>query len=175
MAGSSAPPSDSNPLAAGSSGASKYLANLPSRGLFSSTVLSSNPGGMRVYICDHDTAPPDDQLIKTNQTNILIRSLTIKKQKGDSSSKDIKSASPSEASRKRPAERVLDGRASAKRGVTNNQAVSRQEGSRSRVPEKDFQSLTVERLRALLKEKGLSVKGKKDELIARLRGANSQS
>lgn len=26
----------------------------------------------------------------------------------------------------RPAERVLDGRASAKRGVTNNQAVSRQ-------------------------------------------------
>ncbi|KAE9467531.1 hypothetical protein C3L33_00537, partial [Rhododendron williamsianum] len=125
MAGSSAPPSDSNPPAAGG-GASKYLANLPSRGLFSSTVLSSNPGGMRVYICDHDTAPPDDQLIKTNQTNILIRSLMLKKQKGDSSSKDIKGASPSEASRKRPAERALDGRASAKRGATNNQAGSRQ-------------------------------------------------
>ncbi|XP_058226381.1 uncharacterized protein LOC131335156 [Rhododendron vialii] len=174
MAGSSAPPSDSNPPAAGG-GASKYLANLPSRGLFSSTVLSSNPGGMRVYICDHDTAPPDDQLIKTNQTNILIRSLMLKKQKGDSSSKDIKGASPSEASRKRPAERALDGRASAKRGATNNQAGSRQEGSRSRVPEKDFQSLTVERLRALLKEKGLSRNGKKDELIARLRSANGRS
>ncbi|KAF7134237.1 hypothetical protein RHSIM_Rhsim08G0189300 [Rhododendron simsii] len=184
MAGSSAPTSDSNPQAAGG-GASKYLANLPSRGLFSSTVLSSNPviplslssfqsiyllnpssrkfvqGGMRVYICDHDTAPPDDQLIKTNQTNILIRSLMLKKQKGDSSSKDIKGASPSEASRKRPAERALDGRASTKRGATNNQAGSRQEGSRTRVPEKDFQSLTVERLRALLKEKGLSRNGKK--------------
>ena len=35
------------------------------------------------------------------------------------------------------------------------------EGSKSRVSEKDFQSLTVERLRALLKEKGLSLKGKK--------------
>lgn len=35
------------------------------------------------------------------------------------------------------------------------------EGSKSRPHDKDFQSLTVERLRALLKEKGLSVKGKK--------------
>ncbi|KAI8543965.1 hypothetical protein RHMOL_Rhmol08G0258300 [Rhododendron molle] len=129
---------------------------------YSSNVVELRlQGGMRVYICDHDTAPPDDQLIKTNQTNILIRSLMLKKQKGDSSSKDIKGASPSEASRKRPAERALDGRASTKRGATNNQAGSRQEGSRSRVPEKDFQSLTVERLRALLKEKGLSRNGKK--------------
>lgn len=39
--------------------------------------------------------------------------------------------------------------------------LSHVEGSRSRVPEKDFQSLTVERLRALLKEKGLSRNGKK--------------
>ncbi|RZB56661.1 hypothetical protein D0Y65_045681 [Glycine soja] len=41
-----------------SSGASPFLANLPSRGLFSSTVVSSNPGGMRVYVCNHDTSPP---------------------------------------------------------------------------------------------------------------------
>ncbi|PSR89551.1 Nucleolin like, partial [Actinidia chinensis var. chinensis] len=121
MGGSSAPPSDSKPTAGG---ASKYLAGLPSHGLFSSTVIASNPGGMRVYICDHDTSPQDEQLIKTNQTNILIRSLMIKKQKGDSSSKDVKGTSPSEASRKRPAERALDGRASAKR-ATNNQASSR--------------------------------------------------
>ncbi|KAI3977172.1 hypothetical protein MKX01_035902, partial [Papaver californicum] len=33
-----------------------------------------------------------------------------------------------------------------------------------------YQKVTVERLRALLKERGLMVKGKKDELIARLRG-----
>ncbi|CAL5372991.1 unnamed protein product [Camellia sinensis] len=213
MDASTALPSDSNPTPGG---ASKFLADLPSRGLFSSTVPSSNPvlralivrgvqkskspdqpdetdlknkeadgfvlrngwqqGGMRVYICDHDTSPPattgpcakcEDQLIKTNQTNILIRSLVLKKQKGDSSSKDVKTAAASEASRKRPAEKVMDGRASAKRAATNTQ-----EGSKSRVPEKDLHSLTVERLRALLREKGLSNRGKKDELVARLRSAS---
>ncbi|KAL6973054.1 hypothetical protein U1Q18_027229 [Sarracenia purpurea var. burkii] len=169
MDSSSGPPSDSNQPAGG---ASKYLADLPSRGLFTSTVLSSNPGGMRVYICDHDTSPPEEQLIKTNQTNILIRSLMLKKQKGDSSSKDVKVMAGSEASRKRSAERALDGRASAKRGTTNTQVGSRQERSKSHVPERDVQSLTVERLRALLKEKGLSLKGRKDELVTRLRSAN---
>ncbi|KAH7858600.1 hypothetical protein Vadar_025793 [Vaccinium darrowii] len=168
MVGFSAPLRDSNSAAAG---AAKYLADLPSRGLFTSTLLSSNPGGMRVYVCDHDTSPPDDQLIKTNQTNILIRSLTLKKQKAESSSKDVKGSTASEASRKRPGERALDGRASAKRAATDTQVGSPQEGSKSRVPEKDFRSLTVERLRALLKEKGLSPRGKKDELIARLRGS----
>ncbi|KAI4336311.1 hypothetical protein L6164_014850 [Bauhinia variegata] len=162
MESSSAQPSDTNPV---SSGACQFLTNLPSRGLFSSTVITSNPGGMRVYICDHNTSPPDDQHIKTNQQNILIRSLTLRKQKSDSRSKD-----GTEVSRKRAAEKVLDGRASAKR--TNNQVNSRQEGSSSQTSNRDFQSLTVERLRALLKAKGLSVKGKKDELIARLKGAN---
>lgn len=40
MEGSSSHPSDSNQTASGASG---FLANLPSRGLFSSTVISSNP------------------------------------------------------------------------------------------------------------------------------------
>jgi hypothetical protein len=39
-------------------------------------------GGMKVYVCQHDTAPPDEQLIKTDSTNILIRALTLKKEKG---------------------------------------------------------------------------------------------
>lgn len=172
MEGLSALPSDSNnqsPTAA-NGGAAKFLANLPSRGLFSSTVLSSNPGGMRVYICDHDTAPPAEQLIKTNQTNILIRSLMLKKQKGDSSSKDGKANAANESSRKRTADKALDSR--AKRAMTSTQVASRQEGSKSRLPERDLQSLTVERIRALLKERGLSQKGRKDELISRLKGAN---
>ncbi|KAH7549729.1 hypothetical protein ACOSP7_025351 [Xanthoceras sorbifolium] len=146
------------------------LANLPSRGLFSSTVVSSNLDGMRDYVCVHDTSPPADQLIKTNQQNILIRSLTLKKQKGDPSSKDAKGVAT--ADKKRAAERVLDSRAPAKRA--SSQSTSRQEGSNSRATEKDFHSLTVERLRLLLKEKGLSPKGKKDELIARLKSVNDQ-
>ncbi|KAH9776769.1 SAP domain-containing protein [Citrus sinensis] len=144
-------PSDSNQTA------SSFLANLPSRGLFTSAAFSPNQGGMRVYICEHDTSPPEDQLIKTNQQNILIRSLTLKKQKGDPSSKDVKGATV--ADRKRTAERILETRTPAKRA--NCQTSSQQEGSNSRAAERDFHSLTVERLRALLKEKGLSPKGKK--------------
>ncbi|KAL0686272.1 hypothetical protein Bca4012_053120 [Brassica carinata] len=87
----------------------------------------------------------EGQQIRTNQQNILIRSLSLKKQKGDSSSK------------KRPANKALDDRSSAKRPAN----VSRQEGSSSGTREKDFQSLTVEKLRALLKEKGLPTKGRK--------------
>ncbi|RYR29771.1 hypothetical protein Ahy_B01g054280 [Arachis hypogaea] len=143
-----------------SSGASSFLSDLPSRGLFSSTVVSSNPGGMRVYVCDHETMPPEGQHIKTNQQNILIRALTLglKKQKCDSSSKD-----GTEGSRKRASDKGLDGRASAKRA--NNQINSLQEGSTSQTFNKDFHRLTVERLRNLLKSKGLSTKGKKASIF----------
>ncbi|XP_042497153.1 uncharacterized protein LOC122075980 [Macadamia integrifolia] len=169
---SAALPSDSSSMVGGGGGgASKYLANLPSRGLFSSTVISSNPGGVRVYICEHDTSPPEEQLIKTNQTNILIRSLTLKNQKCDSSSKDAKGKATTESTKgKRAAERAVDGRNSAKRvNKTNGSGKPQQEGTSTRTVERDFQGLTVERLRARLKERGLSVKGKKDELIARLK------
>ncbi|CAO2827028.1 unnamed protein product [Amaranthus hypochondriacus] len=145
----------------GNGTASKFLTNLPSRGLFSSTVSSANLGGMRIYVCDHETTPPDDQVIKTDQMNILIRSLTLKKQQGDAT----------ESSRKR-ASGAADGRNPAKRTMTNNQYNARQSGSSSRGVDKSFQGLTVDRLRALLKEKGLSHRGKKDELLERLRNAS---
>ncbi|KAG7954259.1 hypothetical protein I3843_11G008000 [Carya illinoinensis] len=196
---SSSQPSDSNHPTA--SGASKFLADLPSLGFFSSTVVSSNPGGMRVYICDHETSPPgkcinleillefpyllfkglnisveEDQQIKTNQQNILIRSLMLRRQKSDSISKDVKGLTATEGSRKRVAERTPDARTSTKRA--NSQISTRQEGSNSHASSRDFQSFTVERLqsftveklRALLKARGLSPKGKKDELITRLKG-----
>ncbi|GLT75262.1 hypothetical protein SLA2020_469980 [Shorea laevis] len=161
MEGTSYLPSDPNQRP---SGASKFLANLPSRGLFSSTVLSSNLGGMRVYICEHNTSPPEDQKIETNQQNILIRSLLLNGKKGDSSSKDVKLAS--EDHRKRTVERAMDTRASAKKAKTN---ISQPEGSNGCAGEIYLRTLTVDRLRALLKEKGLSPKGKKDELIQRLK------
>ncbi|MCD9639745.1 hypothetical protein HAX54_024466 [Datura stramonium] len=50
-----------------------------------------------------------------------------------------------------------------KRATTSNQVASTQETSRTQTP--DIQNMTVERLRALLKEK-------KDELIARLKGSH---
>lgn len=96
----------------------------------------------------------------------------LKKQKGESSSKDEKGISMNESSRKRAAERAVDSRASTKRAMSITQNSSQQEGTKLHAPYKNFQSLTVERLRALLKEKGLSLRGKKDELIARLRSVN---
>ncbi|XP_051116637.1 uncharacterized protein LOC127241568 [Andrographis paniculata] len=141
--------------------ASKFLANLPSRGHLSSTVVSTNQGGMRVYICDHDTSPPEDQVIRTNQTNILIRSLLLKNPKGESNSKDGKGTAAIHGSRKRAAEKPLENKAALKKTNSSNQLSS----------SLDLQSLTVEKLRAALREKGLSAKGRKDELIARLRGA----
>ncbi|BBH03679.1 SAP domain-containing protein [Prunus dulcis] len=103
-------------------------------------------GGMRVYVCVRDTSP--------------------QKQKGESSSKDVKGAGAAEGSRKRVAERVLDSKTSAKRAAS--QSSSRQEGSSSnQASSRDFQGLTVERLRALLKAKGLSLKGKKARTVVR--------
>ncbi|XP_024973100.1 uncharacterized protein LOC112511632 isoform X2 [Cynara cardunculus var. scolymus] len=152
-------------------GASKFLIDLPSKGLFSSSVISSNLGGMQVYVTDHDTSPPENQVIKTDQVNILIRSLLLKQQQkgGGPTSKGVVA---NEGSRKRAPERAADGRASAKRAASATQNGSRKEGSKSQIPE-NLQRLTVERLRALLKERGLSVKGKKEELIGRLRAATA--
>ncbi|XP_039011092.1 uncharacterized protein LOC120140135 [Hibiscus syriacus] len=163
--GSSSQPFDHHQTA---SSASKFLSNLPSRGHISSAFISSNLGGMRLYICEHNTSPPESQHIKKNQQNILIRSLMLNDKKGDSSSKDVKVAA--EGSRKRAAEKITDSKASTKK--VNTQSSSRSEGSSSRAAERDYHSLTVERLRALLKERRLSPKGKKDELIARLKCGN---
>ncbi|CAA2955882.1 Hypothetical predicted protein [Olea europaea subsp. europaea] len=151
----------------GSAGAAKFLVGLPSRGLLSSTVVSSKPGMMRVYVCDHDTSPPDDQLIKTNQMNILIRSLMLMNQRTDSCSKDGKGIDENQGLRKRTAERHLDGKASKRAMLSTDLQV----GSQSCEPD-NLHFLTVERLRALLKEKGLPVRGRKDVLISRLRAAN---
>ncbi|KAB2067945.1 hypothetical protein ES319_A09G262900v1 [Gossypium barbadense] len=152
-------------------GASKFLSDLPSRGHLSSPIISSNLGVMQVYICEHNTSPPESQHIKTDQQNILIRSLMLNNNKGGSSSKDVKAAA--EGPRKRAAEKVMDSSASAKKANTKNNSQS--EGSSSSVAEKDYHSFTVERLRALLKERGLSPKGKKDELIARLKCVNESA
>ncbi|KAK8495512.1 hypothetical protein V6N12_046201 [Hibiscus sabdariffa] len=154
MESSSSQPFDHHPTPFG---ASKFLSNLPSRGLLSSAAISSNMGGMRLYICEHNTSPPESQHISTNQQNILIRSLMLNGKKGDSSSKDVKAAA--EGPRKRAAERIMDGKASTKKA--NTQSSSRSEGSSSRAAERDYHNLTVERLRALLRERGLSPKGKK--------------
>lgn len=151
----------------------QHLKALPSRGCFAAPFTPSNPDGLRPYVCDHDTAPPEDQVIKTDSTNILIRSLTLKKGKTEPKPKDNRRKSVAEnAKGKRPAEKPLDDKTSAKRPNSGTASVnSKKEGGSSRLSEKDLQSFTVDKLRSLLKEKGLPIKGKKDELITRLRSS----
>ncbi|XP_073007072.1 protein LOWER TEMPERATURE 1 [Typha latifolia] len=144
--------------------ASKYLEGLPSRGNFSSPVLQSSMGGLRLYVCDHDTTPQEGQIIKTNTTNILIRALQINKLKNESKDANAKTRGSGKGKRSAVSS---DGKSPVKRpNITN--AEGGLSGSSSGLSEGTLHSMTVERLRALLRERGLSQKGKKDELVARL-------
>jgi hypothetical protein len=108
------------------------------------------------------------QLIKTDSTNILIRYLTLKKGKTDQKPKDNKRKAD-DGKGKRPAERPCDDKAMTKRvNVGGGSSNSRRAGS-SRPSDKELQSCTVQKIRALLRERGQPLKGNKDELIARLK------
>ncbi|CAL4988235.1 unnamed protein product [Urochloa decumbens] len=156
------------PAKAEGGGAAKFLAGMPSRGNFSSGSVSSSLGGFRVYVCEHSTDPPG-QVIQTDSTNILIRHLQLNKQKSDA--KDSGSRTPGENTRgKRSAARSLDVNNASKRPNLGTSAGSSGcEETISGFSQHTLQSFTVERLRALLRQSGLPAKGKKDELIARLR------
>ncbi|KAF0895325.1 hypothetical protein E2562_012366 [Oryza meyeriana var. granulata] len=165
----------SSPGMPGESGAAKFLSSLPSRGNFSSTSVSSSLGRLRVYVCEHDTDPPEGQVIKTDTTNILIRHLQLKKKEMDAKeakdAKDAGSRNQGETVKwKRVAPRSLDGQSSSKRpNLSSSSGLSAAEEATSGFSGQTLQSFTVERLRALLRQRGLMTKGKKDELIARLR------
>uniref|UniRef100_A0ACD6AMK0 Uncharacterized protein n=2 Tax=Avena sativa TaxID=4498 RepID=A0ACD6AMK0_AVESA len=149
--------------------AAKFLAGLPSRGNFSSSSISSSLGGLRVYVCEHDTDPPEGQVIETDTTNILIRHLQLKKK--ESEAKDTGSRIPGESSKgKRSAARSLDVQNSSKKPNLGNSSA---EEAISGFSQHTLQSFTVERLRALLRQRGFTAKGKKDELITRLRESQS--
>ncbi|XP_066335276.1 protein LOWER TEMPERATURE 1-like [Miscanthus floridulus] len=169
-AGAGEKKSSQAPAKPGAGGAGKFLAGLPSRGNFSSGSgsVSSNLGGFRVYVCEHSTDPPEGQVIKTDSTNILIRHLQLNKQKSEG--KDADSRTPGENNRgKRSAARSLDVNNSAKRANLGTSSGSSACEEISGFSQHTLQSFTVERLRALLRQSGRSTKGKKDELIARLR------
>ncbi|KAM0852094.1 hypothetical protein ACQ4PT_051994 [Festuca glaucescens] len=154
-------------------GAAKFLAGLPSRGNFSSSSISSNLGGLRVYVCEHDTDPPEGQVIETDTTNILIRHLQLKKK--ESEAKDTGSRTPGESSKgKRSAARSLDVQNSSKKpNLGSSSGLPSSVKAISGFSQHTLQSFTVERLRALLRQRGFTTKGKKDELITRLRESQS--
>uniref|UniRef100_A0A8I6XJE9 SAP domain-containing protein n=1 Tax=Hordeum vulgare subsp. vulgare TaxID=112509 RepID=A0A8I6XJE9_HORVV len=142
-------------------GAAKFLTGLPSRGNFSSSSLSSNLGGLRVYVCEHDTNPPEGQVIETDTTNILIRHLQLKKK--ESEAKDAGSRTQGESGKaKRCAARSLGVQKSSKKPkLGSSSGLPSSEEAISGFSQHTLQSFTVERLRALLRQRGLTTKGKK--------------
>eukprot|EP00252_Welwitschia_mirabilis_P009745 TRINITY_DN22596_c0_g1_i1.p1 TRINITY_DN22596_c0_g1~~TRINITY_DN22596_c0_g1_i1.p1 ORF type:complete len:155 (+),score=35.63 TRINITY_DN22596_c0_g1_i1:287-751(+) len=152
--------------------AEQLLSNLPCKGSFTDAVIQPvKSDGFPVYVCVHDTSPPVERIIRTDPTNILIRSLILKNNKSDSKQRDSKKKNIADnAKGKRPADKQLDDRVRVKRASSNSVTITSDNGASSETfSEKDLQNYTVDRLRSLLKERGLPTKGKKDELIARLR------
>mmetsp|Transcript_22230 Transcript_22230/g.37140 ORF Transcript_22230/g.37140 Transcript_22230/m.37140 type:complete len:177 (+) Transcript_22230:282-812(+) len=156
------------------------LDGLPSRGYFTSgngNFLRVGAQRMPTYVCEHDTAPPEHQVITTDPTNILIRDLLHKKhkeerQKGKSES-DSKGKSESDPKGKRPADGTIS--PEPKRLFTNASAVASGSGQRgtsssknSSFTEVELNEMTVDKLKALLRDKGQVTKGKKEELIHRV-------
>eukprot|EP00899_Mesostigma_viride_P010621 jgi/Mesvir1/19560/Mv07032-RA.1 len=166
----------------GTTGAS-LLAGLPSSGNFTKVAPGSAIVGPppRVYICVHDTNPPEDQRVKTDATNILIRALTLKKEK---KAKE-KLAKVEDTKGKRPADSSFEDKAPHKRqnvlgmstagglqtkkGGEGTPAACASSGGVGGGREHDqLAALTVESLKVMLREKGLPTKGRKDELVSRL-------
>mmetsp|Transcript_2328 Transcript_2328/g.4709 ORF Transcript_2328/g.4709 Transcript_2328/m.4709 type:complete len:177 (-) Transcript_2328:163-693(-) len=156
------------------------LSGLPSQGFFTSTnsgtFLKSSAQRIPTYVCEHDTAPPEHQIITTDPTNILIRDLTYKKNKEERTQKGKTEIDPKG---KRPADSIIP--PEAKRMFTVASAVASGSGQRessgapsgsarstSDFTESVLNNSTVDMLKAYLKEKNLSTKGRKEELVVRI-------
>ncbi len=128
------------------------LDTLPSRGLCSSARPALH-GAPRVYVPVHDTAPPADQVVRTDGTNLLIRSLTQHRER-------------EERARKAGADkRSADGAAPAPAAKRPATEVTLPAGP---ITAAAARGLTVPQLKAALQSKGLPVGGKKEDLLERL-------
>ena len=126
---------------------SGLLDNLPSRGLCSAPRPALH-GAPRVYVPVHDTAPPADQVVRTDATSLLIRSLTQQREREERARK----AGAPPAGEKRGA----DGAAGAP--AAKRPAVELPPEPHTAAAIRGF---TVPQLKAALQRKGLPVSGKK--------------
>ncbi|GAB4820663.1 hypothetical protein N2152v2_007709 [Parachlorella kessleri] len=155
------------------------LGNLPSRG----TLTCIQPGAAFTapptpYIAAHDTAPPENQVVRTDPTSILIRALQSRKAKEDAKKK-AKAADKG----KRPIEDGGEvGRASKRAadgaGPSNAAAVagpSVPAPSEAQFTKLGLQAKTIKDLQIVLKAWNLATGGKKEDLINRILDKQSRS
>lgn len=137
-----------------------FLEGLPVRGNLTEGAVCLSKR-VPTYVCDHDTSAPAHQVITTDTTNILIRSLRIKRGKEEGSKQDRA------GNGKRTADSPLDNLARPQKRAAGKGKEEEPKGQK--MSEKELEALTVDKLKALLKEKGCTVKGKKEELLARVK------
>jgi hypothetical protein len=130
------------------------------------------------YIAAHNTAPPPDQVVKTDPTSLLIKSLQSRKAREEGMKKKT-TRQPADKG-KRQAEGAADGEASksAKRGPgasgSGPSTASAQAGPSSLPPSETEYSIellskkTIKDLQAILKAWSLPISGKKDDLVRRI-------
>eukprot|EP00850_Spirogloea_muscicola_P022842 SM000314S12186 [mRNA] locus=s314:69334:70564:- [translate_table: standard] len=114
-------------------------------------------------------APPAAQHIRTDPTNILIRALELKRKTHEES---LKGPKPEKRGGKEEAraeshsdgEQPLVKRAASSKGLRGETVGG---SSARKTTETDLHDYTVEKLKALLREKGLSSVGKKEVLLER--------
>ena len=133
-----------------------------------------------LYIADHSTAPPQDQVVKTDPSSLLIKTLQ-KQVPRDATKKKAGRAAADKG--KRPADAPAEPGNAAKRGPGASGASpstasgpSTSAGAGPSIPQPasaDYnrlrlQSKTVKDLQAILKAWGLPISGKKEDLIDRI-------
>ena len=153
------------------------LDNLP-------TLRNGRPGGvlngvLRRYVCDHPSDPPGDQTIRTDQQNLLIRSLTLRmKKNGGSSSKGTKKrplASTSTSAGGSVGQGTSGKKLKPAEATTPGASSANQTRQRPEVPS-NLSNLTKRELAAILVEYGMQAEElrglRKDDLVQKVLSFN---
>jgi septal ring-binding cell division protein DamX len=152
-------------------------------------LTSVQPGSAFVsapvpYIAAHNTSPPPNQIVKTDPTSLLIKSLQSRKAKEEPKKKKPAARQPADKG-KRPAEATADeeGSKPAKKGPAASidasgagpSNASAQAAGPSMLPPSETEytiellsKRTIKDLQAILKAWSLPISGKKDELCRRI-------
>lgn len=146
-------------------------------------LTSIQPGALflnqpATLIADYSTAPPADQIIKTDPTSLLIRTLQTRKAREEAKRRKGKRAAPDGGDANKPQTK----RANSKSAATLETATTAQAGpstndgaaapaaanETSNYSRAQLASKTVKDLQAILKTLGCPTSGRKDDLIDRI-------
>lgn len=156
--------------------ATSWLSDLPSRG----TLINMGSGSLRLgmpaqYVCDHDTAPPEDQIIGTSATVRLRRILQrgIKRKLGhvgmdDGDQTQEKKRSFNEFCYGSPDMEEIIKRARLSCIAVGSGPPAQSKPVTSIFTTNQLQKLTKKEIQALLRTRQLPVSGNKNELISRV-------